>query len=93
MKWMVTEDLVLRAMQTAAAPWGGYIVDDLRRRQRAAVSDGATGHPPKASQVLRRCRALEAKGLIECEGGPFGYYGFHWKLTQAGKDRLHEIGA
>lgn len=49
---------------------------------------GATGHPPTRGLILRRLRQLEQRGLLTCVGGPDGYYGFEWLITEAGHEVL-----
>jgi hypothetical protein len=85
----LTEMDVLKAMPRSAAMWTGYIVDQLRRDHNISVRDGKlTGHPPRSGLVLTRLRALEAKNLIKCTGGPNGYYGFTWDMLPAGRAAL-----
>ncbi|RVC47603.1 hypothetical protein EN781_00255 [Mesorhizobium sp. M4A.F.Ca.ET.090.04.2.1] len=79
---------VLAAVATAVSPRGAYINDQVQRAHAKAVKAGAIGHPPSTGLVLRRLRSLEKRGLIECVGGPDGYYGFEWRITDAGRAEL-----
>jgi DNA-binding HxlR family transcriptional regulator len=38
--------------------------------------------------MLRRLRELERDGLLVCTGGPDGYYGYSWRITEAGHASL-----
>lgn len=81
---------VLEAIPKAAAPWSGYIADQIIRSHNARVRAGGVGHPPRVSLILSRLRDLEGRGLIKCTGGPKGYYGYIWEITDAGRLALAE---
>lgn len=76
----LTEGMVLRAVDAAAAPRSAYIADRVRR---------AHG-PARQGLILARLRSLEDKGLIECKGGPDGCYGYEWRITLAGRIHLRD---
>lgn len=78
----LTDELVLRATSEAVRPMSGYIYDQVRGR-------GASYHPFTRDAILRRLRSLEKKGYLECASGPYGYYGFQWKITGLGLHVLH----
>ena len=78
----LTDEQVLAAIPRAAAPWSGYIAAELDREHRANVAAGGTGHPPRRATILARLRSLERKGLVECVGGPNGYYGYTWRVIE-----------
>lgn len=79
---------VLRALDRAVAPRSACVADVLDRNHREHVARGGTGFPPRRSLILARLRTLEASGLIVCTGGPDGYYGYGWRITEAGRASL-----
>lgn len=84
----LTEAQVLEAVAKACSPRSLYIGDVIARSHGRFVLDGGKGHPPAVGLILRRLRALENSGLLECVGGPDGYYGFEWRITEAGRSAL-----
>lgn len=84
----LTKAQVLKAVSTAVLPRSGYINDEIHKAHQAHVAAGGIGHPPTTALVLRRLRALERDGLISCVGGPDGFYGFEWTITEAGRRAL-----
>lgn len=68
--------LILKAVVRAVAPRSAYIAHEVDRLIIPHM---------RRDRILRKLRRLEKTGLLECVGGPDGYYGFTWKLTDEGK--------
>ncbi|MEE9923745.1 MAG: hypothetical protein PBV01_10335 [Brucella anthropi] len=90
-KFIVTEEMVLRCAKKAVRPDSIYINDEVRREHSRHVAAGGTGHVPRTSLVLRRLRALEAKGFITESRFATGHYGYRWTLTEAGREALNVV--
>lgn len=88
----LTKAQVLKAVSTAVRPRSVYINNEVHQAHWAHVVAGGIGHPPTAALILRRLRALEIDGLVECVGGPDGIYGFEWSITAAGRLALEAEG-
>jgi hypothetical protein len=88
----LTKQLVLACVANAAGGQSAYIGDQALREHKRWVSTGGKGFPPRSSLILARLRGLERDGLIKCVGGPDGYYGFTWHLTDAGRAALKQGG-
>lgn len=83
---------VLQAVKDAIVPRSLYIHDQMRLQHGQHVLNGGKGHPPTNAVILRRLRSLQADGLLECIGGPDGYYGFEWRITDLGQAALEIDG-
>jgi hypothetical protein len=81
----LTEQEVLIALDKACSPASAYVIDELNQAHHARIKAGGTGFPPHRGVVLNRLRSLERSGKIECRGGPDGYYGYKWRITDAGR--------
>lgn len=79
---------VLAAVARALAPKSAYIAIELHRAHIEHVGVVGKGHPPRRGLILSRLRSLEADGMLECTGGPDGYYGYSWRITDAGRAAL-----
>ncbi len=88
----LTEHEVLVALDKAVSPASAYVIDELNQTHHARIKAGGTGFPPSRGLVLRRLRSLESGGKIECRGGPDGYYGYKWRITDTGRAALQEAG-
>ncbi|RWO18178.1 MAG: hypothetical protein EOS08_25480 [Mesorhizobium sp.] len=88
----ISERDVLSAVAAAASPRSAYIGDEVQKMHAKAVKAGGKGHTPTTVLILRRLRSLEKFGFLECVGGPDGYYGFEWRITDAGRKELEGRG-
>lgn len=71
---------VLQCVAEAIAPQSAYIAQEVRVRRRAQYAGRVS-----AAEILRRLRLLESNGLIVRTGGPNGFYGYSWSITEAGR--------
>ncbi|ESY42058.1 hypothetical protein X747_14905 [Mesorhizobium sp. LNJC384A00] len=88
----LTRTAALQAVKDAVRPRSAYINDQVHRQHGQHVRNGGTGHPPTNAVILRRLRSLQSDGLLECIGGPDGYYGFEWRITDLGQAALETGG-
>ena len=89
----LSKEDVLIAAKKAISCKSAYIGDEVNRIHAARVRAGGSGHAPQSGLVLRRLRQLCRDGMMECTGGPDGFYGFSWSITPAGHAKLSEIGS
>lgn len=85
---ILTDTQVLVALDKAVSPKSAYVASEIDKAHLAHIRAGGKGFAPRRSLILRRLRALERDGKIECRGGPDGYYGYTWRITDAGRSTL-----
>lgn len=76
---------VLRVMSTRNWRTTLFIINELMQLYK-----NKPGHWPGSAPVRRALRRLEREGLVKEVGGPTGYYGYEWEITEAGKKALAE---
>lgn len=86
--WKLTDAQVLVALDKAISPKSAYVAAEVDQMHLAHIRAGGKGFSPRRSLILSRLRSLERDGKIECRGGPDGYYGYTWRITDAGRDAL-----
>jgi len=84
----LTNEEVLRAVASAKERNSYRINEEIAWAHARRVSDGGKGNPPQTDLVLRRLRSLERDGLLKSSAYPYGYYGYGWDITEAGRAAL-----
>ena len=84
----LTKEEVLRAVASAKEPNSYRINEEIARAHARRVRAGGGGHTPRTDLVLRRLRSLERDGLLKASAFSYGYYGYGWDITEAGRAAL-----
>lgn len=83
------DDEVLKAIAVAPAGFTTYIVDRIKRDRLADLLAGDHGvRIPSTRHVRNALDGLCSRGSVTRSSEPSGFYGYQWKLTDAGREAL-----